>query len=90
MKIVNLLIGTLIACACTCIGAWLYVQFVVGMNLFSNYFFLISNGFGGKIIAIGSLLNIPAVYLLMNNHKYDIGKGVILGLILLVVVSQIV
>lgn len=90
MKFFELLLGVIIACICTCFGAILYVQFVVGMNVFSEYDFLLKSGFGGKIIAMGSLINIPVVYFLMNKHKYDIGKGVILGLILLVVASQII
>lgn len=90
MKFIELLVGVLIAFLCTVIGAFLYVRFGAGMNLFTQYSFLLDGGLGGKVVAIGSLLNIPVVYFLMNKQKFEIGKGVILGLILLVVISQLV
>lgn len=90
MKVTHVFLGFLLALVCTFIGGVLYVQFAAGFNLFTDFNLLIENGLGGKVIAIGSLLNIPLVYFLMNKHKYEIGKGVIAGLIILVVVSQFV
>ena len=82
-------IGLLCAFFATSLGAFLYTQFVLG-HLGMGFSELLTGDLGGKIIAIGSLLNIPLVYLFLQKEKWDIARGVIAGLIVLVVISQVV
>ncbi|MDN3705781.1 hypothetical protein QW060_01415 [Myroides ceti] len=90
MKIGQFLLGLLIGFVVTLIGGCLYVELVTSFSFFKDMSFLIKSDLGGKVIAIGSLLNIAVVYLLLNKSYYDVVKGVLTALILLVVISQII
>lgn len=90
MRVLEFIGGIIFAFICTFIGGYLYTQFVVNLDFFSDFKMLFSTDIGSKVIAIGSLLNIPLVYFLLNKYKYDLGKGVIFGLIVLVIISQLI
>lgn len=89
-KIGQILMGVLIAFIFTAIGGALFTYFTMHQNLFVKYELLLFSEVGGKIISLGSLLNIPVVYWLLSKRFYNITRGVIAGIILLVIISQLV
>lgn len=86
---IQIIIGLVIAFIAAGLGSELYTQFVLKKSLFTHFQWLVASDLISKIMTIGSLLIIPIVYILLNKRMYTITKGVLAGLILLVVISQI-
>lgn len=88
-RIFMIIIGLLCSFVTTALGAYIYTQLILS-HLQINFTELLTGDLGGKLIAIGSLMNIPIVYLFLQKKWWDISRGIIAGLIILVIISQII
>ncbi|WP_310554374.1 hypothetical protein [Flavobacterium sp.] len=90
MRKTDLLIGTIIGFATTFLGV------VVFFELFSDFGFvegvkgMKSQGFLGKVITLGAILNIIVFFVLLKLNKELMARGVVLATILLALLTLFV
>jgi uncharacterized membrane protein len=87
MNKIDLLIGLIIGFITTTLGMFLFFE------LFSNYSFIEgmkgmkSQGFLGKIITLGAVLNIIVFFILLKLDREIMARGVVLATIILTILT---
>ena len=81
MKKTDLLIGLFIGIIASVIGSYIFIE---GIKI------LRFQGKLGKIISLGSILNIIVFFLLLKFNKELMARGVILGTILLTIITLLI
>ena len=87
MNKIDLLYGAIIGFLTTLLGCYLFLA------IFTNYDFtyaiqvMISEGYLGKLIALGAILNIGIYFYLLKINKELMARGVILGVLLLTIIT---
>ncbi len=87
-KIKDILIGFVVGVIATIIGAELYLHLATNFDLFRDFDFIIKMGLLGRVVAIGSLLNLGVFTLFINKRADDKGSGCILAVILITIIIQ--
>jgi hypothetical protein len=87
MNKIDLLIGVIIGLVTTTLGMFLFFE------LFSNYSFMEgmkgmkNQGFLGKIITLGAVLNIIVFFILLKLDREIMARGVVLATIILTILT---
>ena len=84
---VQMLIGFLIGVIATILGSIIYLELFIHYNLFSNFEIILKSKNLGRIIAIGSLLNL-AVFTILIKKRQDLkARGSVLAIIVLTIIT---
>ena len=90
MKKTDLLIGVFIGIIASIIGSYVFIELLTEYNFVEGVKILRFQGKLGKIISLGSVLNIFVFFLLLKFNKELIARGVILGTILLAIITLLI
>lgn len=90
MKKTDLLIGVFIGIIASIIGSYVFIELLTEYNFIEGVKILRFQGKLGKIISLGSVLNIFVFFLLLKFNKELIARGVILGTILLAIITLLI
>ena len=72
------------------IGSYVFIELLTEYNFIEGVKILRFQGKLGKIISLGSVLNIIVFFLLLKFNKELIARGVILGTILLAIITLLI
>lgn len=89
MKIVDLLIGFLIGIAAASLGIYLFIELFTDYSVTEGLGFLKEQGMIGKVITLGSILNLIAFFILLQLKKEMMARGVILATFALAILTVI-
>lgn len=87
MKKIDLLYGLLIGFVAAFIGVYLFIAVFTEYEFLSGFSILRSEGKAGKLIALGTVLNLLVFFYLLKINKELMARGVVLATILLAVVT---
>jgi hypothetical protein len=87
MKKIDLFYGLIIGLITSLIGSYLFIIAFTPYSFFGGLQLLKFEGKLGKIITLGTILNIGMFFLLLKNKKELMAKGIILAIILLTIVT---
>jgi hypothetical protein len=87
MKKIDLFYGMLIGIITACIGVYLFIVLVTDYAFFTGFSILKTEGKLGKLIALGTVLNLFVFFYLLKINKELMARGVVLATILLAVVT---
>jgi hypothetical protein len=90
MKKTDLLIGLFIGIIASVIGSYIFIEVFTEYNFIEGIKILRFQGKLGKIISLGSILNIIVFFLLLKFNKELMARGVILGTILLTIITLLI
>jgi len=90
MKKTDLLIGVLIGFVAPIIGSFIFVEAFTPYSFLEGITIMKSQGLLGKVITLGAILNIAALFILMRLNREMMGRGVILATIILTIVTLFV
>jgi len=90
MKKTDLLIGVFLGIIASLIGSYIFIELLTEYNFIEGVKILRFQGKLGKIISLGSVLNIIVFFLLLKFNKELIARGVILGTILLAIITLLI
>ncbi|MGG5576451.1 hypothetical protein ACPDHL_03800 [Myroides sp. C15-4] len=88
-RIKHILLGFLIGSILTVLGAELYVRFFTNYDLFSNFDLIRKAGLLGRIVAIGSLLNLGIFTFFINRREDYKARGCIFAVIIITLITQL-
>lgn len=88
-RIKDILLGFLIGCVLTIIGAELYLRMFTNFDLFINFDLIRKAGLLGRIVAIGSLLNLGIFTFFINRKEDYKARGCIFAVIVITLITQI-
>jgi len=89
MKIVNLLIGFLIGIAAASLGTYLFIELFTDYDTALGLSLIRQQGLIGKVITLGTILNIIAFFILLQFKKEMMARGVILATFVLAILTII-
>lgn len=87
MKKIDLFYGLIIGLITSLIGSYLFIIAFTPYSFFGGLQLLKFEGKLGKIITLGTILNIGMFFILLKNKKELMAKGIILATILLTIVT---
>lgn len=87
MKKTDLIIGVLIGFVTSIIGITAVMLYFSKTDLVTSYYSLKSQGSFGKIITLGTVLNLLAFFVLLKFNKELMARGVVLSIILLAILT---
>ncbi len=90
MKKTDLALGVLIGIIASIIGSFLFIKSFTGYSFVEGIQTMKAEGKLGKIITLGSILNVIVFFILLKFNKEMMARGVILGTILLTIVTLFV
>jgi uncharacterized membrane protein len=90
MRKIDLFIGMLIGFISTLIGVYLFLEYKTDYGFSEGIQGIKQQGFLGKLIAMGAVLNLGVFFLLLKLNKELMARGVILATILLTVITLFV
>lgn len=90
MKKTDLLIGVFLGIIASLVGSYIFIELLTEYNFVEGIKILRFQGKLGKIISLGSVLNIFVFFLLLKFNKELIARGVILGTILLAIITLLI
>lgn len=85
MKKIDLFYGLIIGILAAGLGIYLFIVFFTDYEFLEGYSILKSQGQLGKLIALGSILNLVAFFTLLKFNKELMARGVVLATLLLTV-----
>jgi len=90
MRKIDLFIGMIIGFIATFIGVYLFLEYKTEYGFTEGIQGIKQQGFLGKLIAMGAVLNLGVFFLLLKLNKELMARGVILATILLTVITLFV
>lgn len=87
MKKIDLLYGLIIGFAAAFIGVYLFIALFTDYEFATGFTILKTEEKLGKLIALGSVLNLVAFFYLLKVNKELMARGVVLATIILTVVT---
>ncbi len=90
MKKTDLILGTFMAIVAAILGSFIFIEVFTKYSFLEGLEIMKSKGELGKIITLGSILNIIVFFILLKLDKELMARGVILGIILLTIVTLFV
>ena len=85
MKKTALLIGILIGFFAAFVGAEMYLMYFTKYSLFSDFNLIQKEGILGKIITLGSILNLMVFFILIQTKRDMTARGVVLATLILAI-----
>lgn len=83
-------IGFIIGILSAFLGIFLFIVFFTEFDFWSGIHTAKSSGYLGKIITLGSILNIPVFLILLKNNKEYMARGIVLAVILLALSTLVI
>ena len=90
MKKTDLLIGALIGFVATFLGPYIFFTFCTEYSFLEGVKGMKSQGFLGKVITLGAILNLVAFFILLKLNKELMARGVVLATIILAIITMFV
>jgi len=87
MNKIELLIGFAIGILASFLGMFLYITFIVHSDFIVGIQVMKSQGNLGKIVTLGSILDLIAFGILLKLNKELMARGVVLAVILLTIIT---
>jgi hypothetical protein len=87
MKKSDLFIGVFIGFATTFVGVYLFFILYANCGLIEGIKMMQEQGYLGKIITLGAILNLIAFFILLKLNKELMARGVVLSLIILALIT---
>ena len=81
MNKIDLLTGFIIGIVASLIGSYLFITFFTDFNFIAGIQIMKSQGHLGKVITLGSILDLAAFGILIQFNKEMMARGVVLALI---------
>ncbi len=81
----EILIGFLIGIFTALLGSYLFITFFTTFDISSGLAIIKQNGYLGKIITLGTLLDLAVFAILLKKNKEFMARGVILAVIILAI-----
>lgn len=88
-RIKNILLGFAIGSVLTVIGAEIYLRLFTNFDLFINFDLIRKAGLLGRIVAIGSLLNLGLFTFFINRKEDYKARGCIFAVIIITLITQL-
>ncbi|GIZ09099.1 hypothetical protein FUMI01_18260 [Flavobacterium sp. UMI-01] len=85
MNKIELLLGMLIGFSTTIVGMFLFFYFFTDYDFVTGIHIMRAQGYWGKIITLGSILNLIMFTILLKLDKDTLAKGIIFALILMTI-----
>ena len=82
-----IVLGILIGFICTLIGASVYLAIFTKFSLFANFDVLIAEHILGKVVALGSVLNLLVFLIFIKLNKELIARGIVLATLLIAIAT---
>lgn len=83
----DLFYGVVLGLLVAFLGCFLFVTFFTNYDFKTGVAFLKAQGFLGKLIAVGSLLNLVVFGLLLKMNKELMARGVVFSVLILALIS---
>ena len=90
MQKIDLFIGILIGFATTILGMYIFLEFFTDFHFVNGIQNIKENGFLGKLITLGAVLNLVTFFILLKLNKELMARGVVLATIILTIITLIV
>ena len=90
MKKTDLLIGALIGFIATFLGTYIFFEFFTDYDFLEGIKGMKSQGFLGKVITLGAILNLVVFFILLKLNKELMARGVVLATIILAIITMFV
>ena len=87
MNKIDLLIGFIIGIIASVLGMFLYITLVTGNDFVTGMQMMKSEGNLGKIVTLGSILDLIAFGILLKMNKELMARGVVLAVIVLTIIT---
>jgi len=87
MNKLDLLIGFVIGILASILGMFLYITFVIHTDFMAGIQLMKSQGHLGKIVTLGSILDLVAFGILLKINKELMARGVVLAVIVLTIIT---
>lgn len=87
MNKTDLLIGFIIGILASILGSYLFITFFTNFDFINGMYAMKSEGKLGKIITIGTILDLAAFGILLKLDKEFMARGVILAVIIMTIVT---
>ncbi|MDD3005512.1 hypothetical protein [Flavobacterium sp.] len=87
MKKIDLLYGALIGFISSFVGIYLFMILFTEYGLMEGISILKSRGQLGKLIALGSILNLVVFFVLLQINKELMARGVVLATLILTIIT---
>lgn len=87
MNKLDLLTGFLIGISASVLGMFLYITLVIHSDFMAGIQLMKSQGHLGKIVTLGSVLDLAAFGILLKINKELMARGVVLAVIVLTIIT---
>lgn len=87
MNKVDLLIGFLIGILASLIGSFLFITFFTDFDFIAGIQAMKSEGKIGKLITLGSILDLVAFGILLKMNKDIMARGIVLAVIVIAIIT---
>lgn len=81
----DFIIGFLVGIFTSLLGSYLFITFFTKFDISSGIHIIKEHGYLGKIITIGTTLDLAVFLLLLNRNKEMMARGVVLAVIVLAI-----
>lgn len=89
MNKIDVLYGFLIGLAASLLGSFLFMTFFTDYEFIEGVQILKSQGYLGKLITVGSILDLVAFGILLKINKELMARGVVFSVIILTIITLI-
>ncbi len=89
-NIKNIVLGFVIGIITTTIGSFLFIKLVLQNDFIHGFQYVKNQGYLGKIITLGAVLNIIVFFVLLKYNKEIVARGVVLATIVLTLITLFV
>ena len=86
----DFIIGFLVGIFTALLGSYLFIKFFTNFDISTGIQTIREHGYLGKVITIGTTLDLAVFLLLLNRNKEMMARGVILAVILLAISTIII
>lgn len=90
MKKFDLFIGFVIGIITAILGSFIFIKMFTSHDFMEGLMIMKSQGYLGKIITLGAILNIIAFFILLKLNKDLMANGVVLATIILTIITLLV
>lgn len=90
MQKIDLFLGIIIGFVTTVLGMFIFITFFTDFHFIDGIKNIKANGFLGKLITLGAVLNIIAFFILLKINRELMARGVVLSTIVLTLITLLV
>ena len=90
MQKIDLFLGVIIGFVTTVLGMFIFITFFTDFHFIDGIKNIKANGFLGKLITLGAVLNIIAFFILLKVNRELMARGVVLSTIVLTLITLLV